>query len=116
MLLLKGGCRMAWELSASPTCPLNGLVSTRCSDFRRSNRHSNQVSAGGGLRCRETEFSPQRQTRQNVPQTTDRRSQRPHGRTKARQLRAFVTTCRNSSQTVNCMVGLEGFEPPNRTL
>src|SRR5262245_43693853 len=44
--------------------------------------HSNQVSADTGLCCRETEFFGQRQTRQNVPRATDRRSHRPHGRTK----------------------------------
>jgi hypothetical protein len=29
---------------------------------------------------------------------------------KPRQLRAFVTTCGNTSQTVNCVVDLEGLE------
>jgi hypothetical protein len=33
-------------LSASPTCPPNGLASARCSDYR----HSNRVSVDGGLR------------------------------------------------------------------
>src|SRR5258707_5398158 len=41
----RGGCLMAWEWPASPTCPPSGLGSTRCSDFLRPNRHSNRVSA-----------------------------------------------------------------------
>jgi hypothetical protein len=67
-------------------------------------RHSKRVSACGGLRCRETGFRGRRKKRQNVARDTDRRSQRPHGRTKTRQLRAFPTTSRNSPQTVNCVV------------
>jgi hypothetical protein len=34
----------------------------------------------------------------------------------ARQLAAFATTCRNSPQTVNCVVGSGGLEPPTRPL
>jgi hypothetical protein len=48
--------RRAWASLASPTCQPNGPGSARCSAFRRTDPHSNRVSANTGLRNRETFF------------------------------------------------------------
>ena len=52
----KDAFRMAWELSASPTCPPNGPANTGCSGCpRNSSTFSNRVLANCGLR-----FPPER--------------------------------------------------------
>jgi hypothetical protein len=57
--------RTLWGFHASPTCRWNGPASTKYSAFQLKITHSNRVSSNQSLRCRETEFSGQRQRRRN---------------------------------------------------
>src|SRR5258708_25525114 len=107
---------MAWEWRAAPTCPPSGLGSTGCSDFLRRNRHSNRVSAAGGLRFRETGFRGQRKMRRNDLPTVTMPSLRTNRRTDPRQFGASHTTFRKSPVAHDCVVGLEGLKPPTRLL
>jgi hypothetical protein len=76
-----GGCLMAWECPASPTCPPSGLGSTRCSDFLRRSRDLACVPRARpreGCRRRTTAsrhrcYSPPRCSRRVVPPTRDAR-------------------------------------------
>jgi hypothetical protein len=66
--------------------------------------HSNRVSVGDGLRCRETGFPGRRKKRQYVARTTDKRSQRRSGRSKTPPTRGLSHACRKSPRMWDCVV------------
>jgi hypothetical protein len=95
---------MAWELSASPTCLLNGPASTRCWDFRRASspfepslRRRRSPLPGNGISRAEKKA-------QYVPRATDQRSQRRSGRSKTPPIRGLSHACRKSPRMWDCVV------------
>jgi hypothetical protein len=78
--------------------------------------HSNRVSTGDGLRCRETGFPGRRKMRQYVPRTTDQRSKRPSGRARTPPIRGLSQPLQEFSGSTRLRGGAGRIRTPNQTV